>query len=63
MAELTFQQECLRVHNDYRKKHQAPDLVLNPKANLIIFSFLFLIWIHGACTVVEVKHRFAGSVA
>jgi len=31
MAELTFQQECLRVHNDYRKKHQAPDLVLNPK--------------------------------
>ena len=35
-SESPFVQECLEWHNNYRRKHSAPDLTLDPPVSTFI---------------------------
>ena len=39
-SESPFVQECLEWHNNYRRKHLAPDLTLDPPVSTYFYSGL-----------------------
>ena len=38
-SESPFVQECLEWHNNYRRKHLAPDLTLDPPVSTFILVY------------------------
>ena len=39
-SESPFVQECLEWHNNYRRKHLAPDLTLDPPVSTFILGYI-----------------------